>query len=301
MVQLTAPGDPNPAAELAALRARHAAELDPYSTLERLPTEAELAEALAAGRPAALARTAAGTTIGYGIVRGWTETDGTELRLLDVWAAPGTNRTAVEADLFRSLETAVLEAAGSPAPVFGANSRADQQDRLDLLTRLGFRSVFAMVELELADRPAATPRPDGVLLRAADAADAALVGGLLGRIWAGRPYFTAPDPDDVGRWLRESAPDLYLIAEDASGPIGLAAGIADGPRAVVDDLGVVPAARGRGVGAALLEELLDRLAGRGAAPVRLHTEAHDPTGALRLYRRAGFREVARHHRLRKPG
>ncbi|GAB3749763.1 GNAT family N-acetyltransferase [Microlunatus parietis] len=304
MVRLTPPSGANPAAELAALRARHAADLDPYSTVERLPTESELAEALDRGGPALLAESAAGTTLGYGIVRGWTEDDGTELRLLDVWAPPGATRTDIEAALFRALETAIRETAiregPSPRLVLGANARADEPDRLDLLTGLGYRSTFTMVELELAGRTAPVPRPEGVTLRTADSSDAPAVTALLRRIWAGRAYFTSPEPADVRRWLQESGPDLYLIAEDGSGPIGLAAGLADGTGPVVDDLGVVPAARGRGVGAALLSELLDRLARHSEGPVRLHTEAHDPTGALRLYRRAGFREVARHHRLRKP-
>lgn len=38
-----------------------------------------------------------------------------------------------------------------------------------------------------------------------------------------------------------------------------------------------------------------------SGPAGSHTEAHDLTGARRLCRRARFREVARHRRLRKPG
>lgn len=301
MVRLSPPAGANQAAELAALRARYAGELDPYSTLERLPTEADLAAGLREGRPALLAVSGSGTTIGYGIVRGWTEDDGTELRLLDVWAEPGPTRTEVEGDLFRALAAALPTAAAGARPVLGANGRDDEPDRLALLAGLGYRAVFAMVELELARRTERVPVPAGVVLRTAGVADAGTVTDLLDRTWAGRPYFSGPDPEDAERWLRESAPDLYLIAEDASGPVGLAAGLVEDARAVVDDLGVVPEARGRGIGTALLSELLDRLGRRTEAPVRLHTEASDPTGALRLYRRSGFREVARHHRLRKPG
>lgn len=81
--------------------------------------------------------------------------------------------------------------------------------------------------------------------------------------------------------------------------IGLASAVVGGDRAELDDLGVDPAARGRGIGTALVTELLDRLARRRPARVRLHTEGHDPAGALRLYLRLGFTVVGRSHRFRK--
>ncbi len=39
--------------------------------------------------------------------------------------------------------------------------------------------------------------------------------------------------------------------------------------------------------------------GAAPSPVRLHTEGHDPAGALRLYQRHGFAIVGRSHRFRK--
>ncbi|QBY07081.1 N-acetyltransferase (plasmid) [Deinococcus metallilatus] len=51
------------------------------------------------------------------------------------------------------------------------------------------------------------------------------------------------------------------------------------------ELTLLPACRGRGIGTALIREVM-RGAAREAKPVRLHVEGFNP--ALRLYRRLGF-------------
>jgi ribosomal protein S18 acetylase RimI-like enzyme len=57
-------------------------------------------------------------------------------------------------------------------------------------------------------------------------------------------------------------------------------------------LGVVPAARGRGIGAALLRQVLGDAAGNKFAAVELSVDGRNEP-ALRLYRRNGFVETAR--------
>ena len=56
----------------------------------------------------------------------------------------------------------------------------------------------------------------------------------------------------------------------------------------VIDIAMVPAARGHGIGSALLRELLDEAAQTGRC-VSIHVERFNP--AQRLYRRLGFRAV----------
>jgi ribosomal protein S18 acetylase RimI-like enzyme len=289
------------AAEFANLRAGHADELDPYSTLERVPSAADLAGAFDTGLPALVASPAVDDTpLGYGVVHAWVEGDGTEVRLLDVWAVPGDRRSEVEEALLMALEAAVRERADPSSQIMlGANSRDTEPARTELLGRLGYRPTFDMVELELTDRAPRTLLPAGTTLREAAPGDADQVAALLGRVWAGRPYFTPPEPAEVRRWLGETDPELYLLAEDDAGPIGLASAVIEDGRAELDDLGVDPGAHGRGIGSGLVSELLDRLERRGASPVRLHTEGHDPAGALRLYLRQGFTIVGRSHRFRK--
>ncbi len=170
-VRLT-PANGSDAASFAALRAEHADELDPYSTLERLPSAADLARAFDSDQPALLAR-ADDEPLGYGVVHAWVEGDGTEVRLLDVWAVPGERRTRIEAELWTALESAVRDRTDpSLRVVLGANSRDTEPDRTALLQRLGYRPTFDMVELELTDRPPRTPLPVGTTLRGATPGDA---------------------------------------------------------------------------------------------------------------------------------
>jgi mycothiol synthase len=58
-------------------------------------------------------------------------------------------------------------------------------------------------------------------------------------------------------------------------------------------IGVHPQAQGRGLGAKLLEAGLRRLAARGAREAILYVEGNN-TGALRLYRRFGFKPETTH-------
>lgn len=57
----------------------------------------------------------------------------------------------------------------------------------------------------------------------------------------------------------------------------------------VVDIALLPSHRGRGIGTALLAEVLDEAAAAGKA-VRIHVEKNNP--AMRLYRRLGFVTIA---------
>jgi ribosomal protein S18 acetylase RimI-like enzyme len=57
----------------------------------------------------------------------------------------------------------------------------------------------------------------------------------------------------------------------------------------IGELGVWPAWRGRGVGAALLARGFEHLASLGLREVRLNVDLENETGALRLYERQGMR------------
>jgi nitroimidazol reductase NimA-like FMN-containing flavoprotein (pyridoxamine 5'-phosphate oxidase superfamily)/ribosomal protein S18 acetylase RimI-like enzyme len=77
-------------------------------------------------------------------------------------------------------------------------------------------------------------------------------------------------------------------ARDASGRlIAFARALSDGKVAWIYDVIVAPSLRGSGVGAAVMELVLDHPAVRGARVVRLGTR-----DAMRFYERLGFRDVA---------
>jgi len=79
-----------------------------------------------------------------------------------------------------------------------------------------------------------------------------------------------------------------LVAYRAGEPAGMATGVptADGSVEVIS-VWVAPAARGDGVGDALLAEIVSWAAAAGATAVRLSVKPSN-TAAIRLYERAGF-------------
>jgi ribosomal protein S18 acetylase RimI-like enzyme len=110
-------------------------------------------------------------------------------------------------------------------------------------------------------------------------------------------------PDDAGRW---AAPLVAAEAVDRTGEhcdeadcaVSLTDPDVDLARDSVRDLyvatvGTVPDRRGRGVAAALLTHALERARDGGYDSSSLHVDAQNPTGALGVYRRAGYLPVAR--------
>lgn len=91
-----------------------------------------------------------------------------------------------------------------------------------------------------------------------------------------------PSSDDV---------EVFLVARDDADVLGCGALRSLGePVVEIKRMYVRPAARGRGVGAAILAELEREAVSRGFRVVRLETGPLQPE-ALRLYERTGYREI----------
>jgi putative acetyltransferase len=87
-----------------------------------------------------------------------------------------------------------------------------------------------------------------------------------------------------------SARSIFLVAEQDGALVGCGAAKHCGEWAELKRMYLRPEVRGRGIAAAMLDTLLQWARGEGLARVRLET-GHVSEGALRLYRRAGFREI----------
>lgn len=90
------------------------------------------------------------------------------------------------------------------------------------------------------------------------------------------------------RELRGFCPSACWLLAGPDGYAGAIQGVVTGGWGLVQNLGVCPEARGRGVGAALLARCLRGFARAGADGCRLEVTA-DNTPAVRLYKRFGFR------------
>lgn len=106
---------------------------------------------------------------------------------------------------------------------------------------------------------------------------------------------TRPDRARDPAFFREQhgGPDGFLVAELDGVVVGYVALHPAGDLAshahvrIIDGLGVLPAAQGRGVGEALVRAAVERARAEGAAKVTLRVLGTNPT-ARRLYERCGF-------------
>jgi ribosomal protein S18 acetylase RimI-like enzyme len=160
------------------------------------------------------------------------------------------------------------------------------------VTGAGGREVWRM-RRDLAVLPPPPGWPGDVAVREFDAeADAAAVHALLERAYANGGGSVA----GFELWLpamtgdSEYDPRLWFVAVSGDTVAGVAL---NWTSSFVKDLAVEASWRGRGLGTALLRHTMHAFARRGAAALDLKVEADNPSGAVRLYEREGFRLVER--------
>ena len=98
-------------------------------------------------------------------------------------------------------------------------------------------------------------------------------------------------------WAELAAGRFYLVVRNDTGRVDGYAGLAVGPdEAEVQTIGVRPDQQGRGIGRALLQELITAADGR-----RILLEVRtDNEPALALYRSSGFETIGRRRRYYQP-
>lgn len=94
--------------------------------------------------------------------------------------------------------------------------------------------------------------------------------------------------EDWHHHLTETSASV-LVASDGSEVAGVVTWMPTSDAAWIEEVGVLPRFRGRGLGALLLRHAFARLADGGVREVRLNVDAQNATGATRLYERVGMR------------
>ena len=112
--------------------------------------------------------------------------------------------------------------------------------------------------------------------------------------WGHRPRDYPVWSEKVIGWSRFD-PELFVVIWDGDEVVGFSLNYDKrmGDWGWIGRLGVRPAWRRRGLGLALLHESFRRFAGRGETTAALGVDSENPTGATRLYERAGMSELWR--------
>jgi ribosomal protein S18 acetylase RimI-like enzyme len=282
--------------------------IDAGSALEGLPTAAEIAESCAGlTEPPLLVEDGDGGVVGYATIRWWPERDGTWLYLHRGHLLPGHRGRGVGSAMLTWAESRVRrlvrQHGTARTAVLGANATAGEQDATALLLAAGYRRVFSLVELELADLrhlPGGRRLREGVRIGAVEPsayrqawktvvdsyADAAFT-----QQWTYESFLATADPTCWrAAWDGERMAGVALCSPRRQDPtVG-----------EVEELSVRAEWRRLGLGRALLLDGLRCLREHGARTARLYTRTANPHRSYDLYESVGFRRRDEHVRYRKP-
>jgi mycothiol synthase len=161
----------------------------------------------------------------------------------------------------------------------------------------GLSQVFAEDVMQLAGSAPhqAAHAPDGLILSKWGRAAPARFYAVYAAAFRERPGFPGWPEARWVEWITDDEDfraEWTLLATLAGTDVGFIAGAATG---WITQIGVVPSARGKGIGARLVGEAVRRMRSAGEATITLNVNINNPYAAT-LYRRLGFAAVGRRAR-----
>ncbi len=228
-----------------------------------------------------------------GRIAGYVDVDIRGSRVIaDGYVAPDLRSRGVGSALVAAVEQRALE---EPGRVFVHYATLGEWSA-PFFAACGYEPVrhqWRMV-VDLEEEPEA-PAPDGIALRPYRPGEERAIHEALEEAWADGGWhhhprtFEEAAPETFGRVRHD--PSLCLVALDGDEVAG--ASLNDWKRngnwGWIGTLGVRPAFRRRGIAEALLKRSFAEFFRRGERCVALGVDAESPTGATRLYARAGMR------------
>ncbi len=225
------------------------------------------------------------------------EARGSGRLIADGYVDPDTRGHGVGTALAEVVETRAareLERATGRAYLQYGALRAEAGS-VEFFRRRGYDDVRRQYRMVIdLDEPLAAEPPAGVEIRPYRPGEERAIHAAVEEAWSVGGWLHDPRP--YAEWARTlfdrpgHDPSLYLVAESD----GEIAGVAlcdwkrNGDWGWVQTLGVRPAWRRRGIGEALLRTAFAEFFRRGERTVALQVDAQSPTGATRLYERAGM-------------
>ena len=245
-----------------------------------------------------------GALAGYGSI--W---DRGKIRIdADVYVHPEQMGRGVGTHLVRVTEARAREFVPLAPPdarvVLNNYINAANQAATDLLLGEGYRPVryFLRMLIDLDAPPAAPAWPPGIEVRAYATDDDkrrfyAASAEAMRDHWGHVPL--SFEEWEKANTVERFEPGLWFLAVDGDEPAGVAIGDYYLEMGWVRTLAVRRPWRQRGLGTALLRHAFGEFYRRGRRQVGLGVDADSPTGATRLYERAGMRVGARYATFEK--
>jgi mycothiol synthase len=216
------------------------------------------------------------------------------------YVLPAQTGQGIGSELLRRIEERARElAARAPAgeEVYLSQDVTPRvESQVALFERHDFRLIrrFWKMGIELADEPAEPAWPEGIRVASMQRGEERAVFDASEEAFADHWDHQPHDYDEWRSFMieRESFdPSLWPLAWDADEIAGFSLCGISPDEGWVGVIGVRPPWRKRGLGLALLLESFRRLRDKGAARCALYVDSENPTGATRLYERAGMHVV----------
>lgn len=215
---------------------------------------------------------------------------------IDPYVLPGRpraiERTLLEVAEARAREHLPMVPPGSRPVMHTVRAGTDTEGRA-LLADLGWRHVrtFLRMGIDLPDDPPVPVWPAGTAPRTfRPGEDDVALHRVLEVAFADHFRAATVTLDEFREQLRVMAfaPALSFLAEDGGIPVGAVVTREEDGKGWIRELGVLPGARGRGLGLALLRHAFRLVRAAGHRRVELGVDAENASGATRLYERAGM-------------
>lgn len=204
---------------------------------------------------------------------------------------PAHRRQGIGSALLSRIEP---ENSGAAGRILQTNSPQEWEEGKRFLERRGFAAVeadFSMVRPELP--LIRGPWPEGITLRRyAGPSDNAAWARINNLAYADTVSIVRHDASSLVPFTEDEGFGLWLAQEESTGEeIGFCHTFHEGGNeGVIESLAVLPSARGRGIGRALIEAAMETLMDAGRGMLTLNVTSNNAP-ALALYRSLGF-EVA---------
>jgi ribosomal protein S18 acetylase RimI-like enzyme len=208
----------------------------------------------------------------------------------------------------RAIEIAVERGRSLPIEVFHGAWAGTMPARFLAQRGYDLTRCFIRMRIDMDAPPPEPVWPEGVRVEGFERGDERLFHDAEEDAFVDHWRWSATPHDE---WVRSNVDDhpyfdgsLWFRAMDGDEVAGVILGrprtSEDAEAGWIGALGVRRQWRGRGIGLALLRRVFGELYARGIRAAQLGVDAESPTGATRLYERAGMREVRRVDIFMKP-
>ncbi len=289
-------------------------QIDPYSTLEKLPSLETIQSDFANTDPRnAIIVELKGKPVGYNRIIWWAEAGDLILYLHLGRVLPEFRGRGIGTSLLGWSEARIRELAAEHGgqAMFGANASSTEKDATDLLHHNGYQSVFSLVQMEylIPEDLRTIPTPSDIEIRPPEPADAAKMWRARRAAYSDVPLAGIPMSDEeseIGelRNAIEETGHLWRIAwsgDSIASEIWCSISNYKGSKTgSLDEVHTVPQFQWKGIGRALMNQVLLMFKQMDVSRVRLHTMDDNRRGAKTFYEKIGFRTIKTFPRYRKP-